>query len=385
MANITKRGGTFRIKVSCGYDVSGKQVIKSTTYKPDPTKSEKWNEKELQRQAVLFEESCKQGQSVTAAKFETFSETWLKDYAEITVKRTTMCVYRELTKRIYPVIGHIRIDKISPLNIQKLVQTLSNEGMSPRTIKTYVRFVSGILNYAIKKRLITYNPCTTVDFPKERPKEQLTHEIYSVEEVKNLLELLKQENDEKFPFYVYFVLAVYMGARKGELLGLEWKDIDFDNDMISINRAYYYSYLEREYYTDTPKTATSRRSLKLPSHVMKTLRSLQEWQEKYRELCGGSWVDSDRLFTTYNGEPMATTAPRDYLQRFCKRNGIRYIKPHAFRHFNASILINSGVDIVTVQAALGHSTPITTLRVYSHAFNNAKTRAMEAIANAIDI
>ena len=106
---------------------------------------------------LLFEEQCKQGQSVTAAKFETFAETWLKDYAEITVKRTTMCVYRELVKRIYPVIGHIRIDKISPLNIQKLVQTLSSEGMSPRTIKTYVRFVSGILNYAIKKRLITYN------------------------------------------------------------------------------------------------------------------------------------------------------------------------------------------------------------------------------------
>ena len=385
MATITKRGDTYRIRTSCGYDVNGKQVIKSMTYKPQPGMSDKAIEKEVNRQAVLFEEQCKQGQSVTAAKFETFAETWLKDYAEITVKRTTMCVYRELIKRIYPVIGHIRIDKISPLNIQKLVQTLSNEGMSPRTIKTYVRFVSGILNYAIKKRLITYNPCTTVDFPKERPKEQLTHEIYSIEEVKQLLELLKQEDNEKYPFYVYFVLAVYMGARKGELLGLEWKDIDFDNDMISINRAYYYSYLEREYYTDTPKTATSRRSLKLPVHVMETLRSLQVWQEKYRELCGGSWVDNDRLFTTYNGDVMATTAPRDYFQRFCKRNGIRYIKPHAFRHFNASILINSGVDIVTVQAALGHSTPITTLRVYSHAFNNAKTRAMEAIANAIDI
>jgi len=385
MATITKRGDTYRIRTSCGYDVNGKQVIKSMTYKPQPGMSDRAIEKEVKRQAVLFEEQCKQGQSVTAAKFETFAETWLRDYAEITVKRTTMCVYRELIKRIYPVIGHIRIDKISPLNIQKLVQTLSNEGMSPRTIKTYVRFVSGILNYAIKKRLITYNPCTTVDFPKEKRKEQLTHEIYSIEEVKQLLELLKQESDEKFPFYVYFVLAVYMGARKGELLGLEWKDIDFDNDMISINRAYYYSYLEREYYTDTPKTATSRRSLKLPAHVMETLQSLQEWQEKYRELCGGSWVDNDRLFTTYNGETMATTAPRDYFQRFCKRNGIRYIKPHAFRHFNASILINSGVDIVMVQAALGHSTPITTLRVYSHAFNNAKTRAMEAIANAIDI
>lgn len=100
------------------------------------------------------------------------------------------------------------------------------------------------------------------------------------------------------------------------MLGLEWKDINFENDMISINLSYYYNYLEREYYTNTQKTATSRRSLKLPSHVVETLRNLEEWQETHKELCSDSWVDSDRLFTTYNGELIATTASRDYLQRF---------------------------------------------------------------------
>lgn len=385
MATITKRGDTYRIRTSCGYDVNGKQVIKSMTYKPQVGMSDKAIEKEVNRQAVLFEESCKKGQSLTAAKFQTFAEAWLKDYAEITVKRTTIGVYRELTKRIYPVIGHIRVDKLNPLDIQKLVQVLTNDGISPRTVKTYMRVVSAIMNYAIRKRLITYNPCTVVDLPKEAGKQYVSNEIYSVDEVKHLLELLKQEDDEKYPFYVYFVLAVYMGARKGELMGLEWRDIDFDNDVISINRAYYYDWLNKGYYTDTPKTKTSIRSLKLPAHVMETLRSLQDWQAKRKEVCDGSWVESDRLFTYWNGEPMATTAPRDYFKRFCKRKGIRYIKPHAFRHFNASVLINSGVDVVTVQTALGHSTPITTLEIYSHAFKNAKTRAMEAIANAIDV
>ena len=145
MANITKRGDTFRIKVSCGYDVNGKQVVKSMTYKPQPGMSDKAVEKEVNRQAVLFEESCKKGQSLTAAKFQTFAEAWLKDYAEITVKRTTICVYRELTKRIYPVIGHIRVDKLNPLDIQKLVQVLTNDGISPRTAKTYIRLVCGTL------------------------------------------------------------------------------------------------------------------------------------------------------------------------------------------------------------------------------------------------
>jgi hypothetical protein len=105
MANITKRGDTFRIKVSCGYDVNGKQVVKSTTYKPDTAKSDKWNEKELQRQAVLFEESCKQGQSVTAAKFETFAREWFKDYAELKLKRLTLRNYRYMEKRTYAALG----------------------------------------------------------------------------------------------------------------------------------------------------------------------------------------------------------------------------------------------------------------------------------------
>ena len=114
MANITKRGDTFRIKVSCAYDVNGKQVIKSMTYKPDTTKSDKWNEKELQRQAVLFEESCKQGQSVTAAKFETFAREWFKDYAELKLKKLTLNRYHQMQKRAYTALGHIRIDKITP-------------------------------------------------------------------------------------------------------------------------------------------------------------------------------------------------------------------------------------------------------------------------------
>ena len=82
---------------------------------------------------------------------------------------------------------------------------------------------------------------------------------------------------------------------------------------------------------------------------------------------------------------MHPSTPYNYLSALCKRTGMRKVNVHSFRHFNASVLINSGVDVVTVQAALGHSTPATTLSIYSHSFSNAQTRAMEAIANAIDL
>ena len=382
MATITKRGNTYRIRTSCGYTVDGKQVVKSMTYKPREGMSEKQIEKEVRRQAVLFEESCKKGQAVTAAKFETFAREWFRDCAELKLKRLTLCNYHRMEKRVYAALGHIRVDRISPLDIQRFVGALNADGLAPSTVRNYVRFVSVILNYAVKKRIIAYNPCVTVYYPEARETER---EIYTTEEVKKLLGLMWEDGEDKRPFAVFFMLAAYTGCRKGELLGLEWKDVDFLNNVISIRRAYYYSSAEHTSYTDTPKTKKSQRSLKLPACVMEALRELRAWQDRQREVCGGSWVETDRLFTSLDGSPMATTAPYHYLQSFNKRNGFRKATVHSFRHYNASALIDAGVDVVTVQTALGHSTAATTLNIYSHAFSNAQTRAMEAIADAINL
>jgi site-specific recombinase XerD len=118
---------------------------------------------------------------------------------------------------------------------------------------------------------------------------------------------------------------------------------------------------------------------------METLKEFKEWQDRHKELCGGSWVDTDRLFTRWNGIPMSPRTPEVFLKKLAERTGIRRVTIHSFRHFNASVLINSGVDVVTVQTALGHSTAATTLSIYSHAFSSTQTRAMEAVANAIDL
>lgn len=382
MANITKRGGTYRIKVSCGYDVNGKQVTKSMTYKPQTGMSEKAIEKELQRQAILFEENCKYGQNVSAVKFQVFAQEWMNSYVELKLKRLTISRYRSMEKRTYAAIGHIRVDKITSTDIQRFVNILANEKFCTSTIRGYVGFVSAILNYAVRKRIIHSNPCTFIEFPPLKTKERA---YYSNEEVRKFLKLIKKEPDEKKPFVVFFIMLIYTGVRRGELLALEWKDIDFDNDTISINKAFYFSEYEKVLFTDTPKNKSSHRMIKLPKHVMKTLSEYRIWQDKRREICGASWIETDRLFTKWNGETMFTSTPYKFLRDFCKRVGLRKTDIHSFRHYHASALINSGVDVVTVQTVLGHSSPETTLRVYSHAFNNAQVRAMEAVASVIDL
>ena len=141
-------------------------------------------------------------------------------------------------------------------------------------------------------------------------------------------------------------------------------------------------------YTDTPKTASSLRSLKLQPEVIDLLKRYKKWQSSYIKDIGDKWQETDRLFTTWNGAPMHVTSPADYLdylKEFCRRNNIRYCSPHSWRHLNATLMIESGVDVKTVQACLGHSEPTTTMTCYLHSFQSAQAAAMDAVANAIKI
>ena len=118
MATIQKRGNSYSIRVSCGYDTGGKQVIQSMTWKPDEGMTPKQIEKEVNRQAVLFEEACNKGYQSKAIKFEVFAEQWFEEYARPNLRNTTYERMLQLRTRIYAAIGHMRMDKITPRQIQ---------------------------------------------------------------------------------------------------------------------------------------------------------------------------------------------------------------------------------------------------------------------------
>ncbi len=107
-------------------------------------------------------------------------------------------------------------------------------------------------------------------------------------------------------------------------------------------------------------------------------------QDKEREMLKNKWVDCDRLFTKWNGEPMNNQTPYGWLKDFCEKNNMRFCDVHSMRHFNASVLINSGVDAAAVSSALGHSCVGTTTNIYYHVFQEAQVRVSEAITAALD-
>jgi integrase len=127
------------------------------------------------------------------------------------------------------------------------------------------------------------------------------------------------------------------------------------------------------------------RSLKLLQDVMEVLRKWQVLQDIQRKKVGSKWIETDRVFTKWNGLTLDRSAPGRYFKKFCERTGMRYVTNHSWRHLNATLLINSGIDVKTVQSCLGHSVATTTLNLYCHTFQAAQAAAMDAVAEALPL
>ena len=347
--------------------------------------TEKQIQKELNRQVVMFEEKVRCGFKTAAVKFEELAEEWFEEYAKLNLKSTTYARMKQLKHRIYPAVGHMRIDKITPRQLQAFVNSLAKEGanektgkpLATKTIRHNLCLISDVFSYAVKMGLVSENPCSKITIPKGEAKEK---QIYSQEEMETLLTKLV---GEPLKYQAFFCLLAYSGFRRSEMLGLEWKDIDFENNIISVCRTSNYT-AERGTYTDTTKTKRSKRTLKISSYIMELLKQLKEEQDSEALRLGSKWVETDRLFTKWNGEQMNNQTPYKWLRAFCSKNDLPFYGIHSFRHFAASALISAGLDVTTVSGALGHSNSGTTLNVYSHMFRNAQAKVAEAMDSAFE-
>ena len=291
---------------------------------------------------------------------------------------------KQLTKRVYPAIGHKRLDKITARDIQKFVTDMLVNGknmntgkpLSRKTAVHHLSFISDVFSYAVRMGMLCDNPCRRVFVPKQEQEEK---QIYTIEQVKILYENLKSE---AMKYQVYLLLSIYSGYRRSEMLGLEWKDIDFEHDLIHVRRTSQYT-SEKGIYTDTTKTRKSKRVSKMPASIMNLLRQFKADQNEEARRLGTKWEDYDRLFTKWNGAPMNPQTPFEWLKGYCERIGIPFRNIHSLRHLHASLLIFEGVDVVAVSEDMGHSVVGTTLNLYSHMFQEAKARNCDAISNAL--
>ena len=177
-------------------------------------------------------------------------------------------------------------------------------------------------------------------------------------------------------------MLLYTGLRRGELCGLEWQDVDFDQAVLHVCRSSIYL-PGRGVFTDETKTQTSVRSIKVSTDVLTLLRAFRAWQNQHRLQLGDQWHEGGRLFTTWDGQPIHPDTLSGWFHDFIQRNDLPPITLHGLRHTNATLLIAAGTNLQTVAKRLGHANTTTTSKIYAHAIQSADAAAADTLQDIL--
>ena len=249
-------------------------------------------------------------------------------------------------------------------------KTLSN-----KTCLEYSRLIHAVLAQAEKEMLVPYNAAAKATPPKQQRKEV---SYYQPQELAAILDAL---DTEPLKWRLMVHLLIVTGCRRGEIAGLKWDKVDFQQRTVRIDSQLLYSPGKGTYEGST-KTGNTR-LLYLPDE---TIQLLKAWRMDYLTLQlanGDRWKNTGFVFVNDDGTPMHPQALTGWLGKFADRHGLPHIHPHAFRHTVASVLIASGTDVVTVSKQLGHANATTTESIYAHMIEENKARAAECIADSI--
>ncbi len=249
--------------------------------------------------------------------------------------------------------------------------------LSGQTILHYHRLISVILQTAVEWQYIPANAAERV----KPPKAENTEAVYLDD--KQAVRLLELMEDQPIYYRTAVTVLLFTGMRRGELMGLHWSDIDFENNVICIERSLQYLPETGVYVSDT-KTKSSRRTIKAPTTALHSLKLYRAWQKKLFLSIGQPWEESGQVFVTQNGAPMHPDTLTSWFGSFIKTTDLPQIHIHSLRHTNATLQIANGVAVTTVAGTLGHSTANTTTKVYAHAIQSAAAASAEMMDNLLN-
>jgi len=375
----------YKMVVSSGFNAKGRRDRRSKTV---IVKSKK----ELEDMYAKFKTEVRTGLFMNNASltFREFVESqWLVDTEIKDLAPKTLARYQSmLDQRILPHIGHIKLADINRNHIVKVYEAMTQGGtrldgkegsLSDKTVLHHHRLLSKIFNTAVLWELIAASPMKMVKPPKVTRKEAA---FYDDEQVLTLVECLQMLDESQYKYKVLTMLALFTGMRRGELMGLEWHDINYDKRTISINRTSQYL-PGKGVFTKEPKTELSKRVITIPDSIVMLLRNYAQHQTDERERLANLWKPSGRLFTTWDGSPMNPDTITDWFAKFIKLHNLPHVTFHGLRHTNVSLLIADGIDVRTIASRVGHANPTTTLNLYSHMLRKSDQIAADSLEKRI--
>jgi len=389
--SIEKRGkNSYRLVCYNGFDLNGNSIRH--------TKTIHGSKKDAKIELAKFVADVQNGMVVEgkALKFSEFTEIWKRDYGSKELAPSTYKRYiRMLETRILPYFGHFYVNKIKPTDIMlfydqlsrdtQLVRKKGNNGaktikpLSSKTILEHHRLLRAMLHRAVYWQMIVSNPAERVQPPKTmKPKRK----YYDDDQSKILLSNLMQLGENQIKYKVAIILTIFTGFRLGELMGLEWDDINFNDGIVSVNRSSQYL-ADKGVFTKTPKTESSIRDVAIPEFVISLLEEYKLWYEEQKSLYGDLWTNSNRLFVQADGKPMHPSTISKWFVKYVGQIGLPIINFHGLRHTNATLLIAQNIDVAVVAARLGHAQITTTYNFYVHPIISHNKKAGYALEDLL--
>jgi len=354
MGAIYKRGNTWSYHVTVGRNANGKRIQK--------TKGGFKRKKDAQAAMNELQVEIDKGSYIelTKEKFCSFFENWFHTQYKREVSESTF------NNQIYMMKKHLikenpfsnkMLSDVTAQDIDELYNQKLDLDLSASYIRKIHYLLDGAFTKAVKWKLLTHNPVKDTDPPAIKRKET---KVWSYESVRKFLDKRKGSSE-----YILFMLAIKTGMRRGEILGLNWTDIDFSNKTIDVVRSL--AYVPSKGYTFTNlKNKSSRRKVPVSNEVLSELSAHRDEQIKFKQQIGLLYEDNGFVVCTDRGKNLDPRNVLRTMERLRKAADVPRIRFHDLRHTHASMLLSNGVDIVKVAKRLGHANARVTSEIYAH-------------------
>lgn len=388
--HVRRRGkNSWELKFDTGIDaLTGKRITRYHSFKGTKRKA--------QDELVRLMDAARRGDYIDPSKatLGEFLDRWERDWAAMNVSPKTLERYKELLSvHIRPHLGALPVQKLQPVHLAELYAKLLREGRRPRrgdseadeAVKAEVVGLSprtvGHVHRVLHKALavamewgVTHRNVADAATPPKVPDAEI--EILTEDQAREILKQLRGR-----PLYMIALLGMTTGMRRGELLALRWRDVDFDAAKLKVEQSLEQTKAGLRF--KAPKTKHGRRAIGLAASVVAELRAHWKQQQEQRLRLGmGKTPDDGLVLPRWDGAPRSPNSTTTEWIRTLADLKLPAVSLHALRHTHASQLIASGMDVLTISRRLGHSSPTITLGVYGHLFSNTDDRAVQVVEAA---
>lgn len=304
---------------------------------------------------------------------------WLDNWFEsiqVKLKPTTREHYKNaIDKRLKPSIGHYKLQKLDKTTYQREFINPLAEKFKPRTIKSWHLVFAAAINAAVEEEYLTRNRFRKISIPDKE--DDVVKDNFLSEHDLNLLIEHAREN-ENITFYTALLTLAYTGMRKGELMGLHWKNIDFEKRTITVEQTRDNLGLRK------PKTKNSYRTIPIDPFVAEQLKRYQSWCKQLLLRYGKKIKADSIVFISESAEPIHNVYINIRLKKIIKKTGVKEITVHGLRHTHATILLNRNMNIKAIAERLGN-TPEMIYDVYGHLTKESNTALVDVFSDSLNL